>query len=595
MRVALAQLNPTVGDVASNARDIARAFDAARQAGADLVVTPELALVGYPPKDLLESPSLIRACVLAVEELAQACTGVAALIGTPWPCAAAHGKGLRNAALLCAHGGIVGRHDKRLLPTYDVFDERRYFDPGDTPACLELDLQGRTLRLGVTICEDLWNEPDVLGRDRPLYGNDPIARAAADGADVLVNCSASPFAVGKPAVRRRLLTRAATRHNLPVVYCNQVGGNDELVFDGGSRVLDARGRVWDRAKRFEADLRIVDLPLEGGAPAADPNASVGEPEADDYPDRDIEQVYHALVLGLRDYVRKCGFKSVVLGLSGGIDSAVAAALSVAALGSEKVRGLALPSRYSSEGSVADALDLAKAMAVRCEVAPIEAAHQALRGVLGPVCDDDLAGLTDENLQARTRGVVMMGLSNQTGAMLVTTGNKSELAVGYCTLYGDMAGGLAVLSDVPKTWVYRLARWINDSDHSPLRKRFGGAVIPRSTIDKPPSAELRPDQKDADSLPDYDVLDAVIERYVERVQPVDRIIEETSIDADVVVRAVRLIDRNEYKRRQAAPGLKVTGKAFGFGRRMPIAQRFDAGELKAQANEPAERLAITSKP
>ncbi|MEM6749405.1 MAG: NAD+ synthase [Planctomycetota bacterium] len=595
MRIALDQLNPTVGDVAGNARDVLDALDAARDAGADLLVTPELALVGYPPKDLLGSPVMLDACERAVEEIAERCVGVAALVGTPWRVDASTGLGLTNAAVLCAEGRVVGRHDKRLLPTYDVFDERRYFDPGDTPGCLTLEVDGRPVRLGVTICEDLWNDPAVVGLERPLYDGDPVARAAKAGADVLVNCSASPFAVGKPEVRRRLLVGAAQRHGLPIAYCNQVGGNDELVFDGGSRVLDARGRVLGRAKRFEADTVVVDLPLAADAGGAGSSASpvhAVEDALPDVPDRDVEQVYHALVLGLGDYVRKCGFQSVVLGLSGGIDSAVAAALSVAAVGPDRVRGLAMPSRYSSEGSVQDALALAKAMQMRCDVAPIEAVHASLRGVLGPVLDREVGGLTDENLQARARGVLMMGLSNDTGAMLVTTGNKSELAVGYCTLYGDMAGGLAVLSDVPKTWVYRLARWINDSPRSPLRKRFGRPVIPQDTIDKPPSAELRPDQKDADSLPDYDLLDAIIERYVERVESVDAIVEHTGIDADEVARVVRMIDRNEYKRRQAAPGLKVTGKAFGFGRRMPIAQRHDSA---ARGPEAAPVAAVTSKP
>ncbi len=561
MKVALAQTNPIVGDIAGNARAIRRAIGAAKDAGADLVVFPELAIIGYPPRDLLLKPAVIDACVQAVNELATACTDIAAIIGYPCPSDTAAGRHLYNAAAFCVQGRIIKRHIKHLLPTYDVFDEQRYFEPG--PDVDIIPFAGE--KLGVSICEDLWNEPAIF--DRTLYHRNPVELIAAAGATVLINASASPFVVDKHEFRHRLFAHTARRFNMPVLYCNQVGGNDELIFDGNSCAFDAQGNLIAQAKDFEEDLLLVDLAVDPAASSAPVNRIVS-------PRTGLEAIYHALVLGLRDYAAKCGFKSIVLGLSGGIDSALTAAIAVDALGPDKVRGVAMPSRFSSPGSIDDARELAKRLNIAFDIVPIEPAHAAFEGMLQPLFENRPADTTEENVQARIRGVILMALSNKFGSLLVTTGNKSELAVGYCTLYGDMAGGLAVLSDVPKLTVWRLSRWINESPASPLRKRFGHAVIPESSITKVPSAELRPNQSDQDSLPPYEVLDQIVERYVEREQSARQIIDDTGFDAATVERIVRLIDRNEYKRKQMPPGLKVTSRAFGVGRRMPIAQRFE---------------------
>jgi NAD+ synthase/NAD+ synthase (glutamine-hydrolysing) len=590
MRIALAQINPTVGDIAGNADLIRRAIDDAKQRDADLVVFPELAIIGYPPKDLLLKPAVIEQCVAAVGELAAHCTGLAAIIGYPAPSDCAEGRSLYNAAAFCAHGVIAHRHVKSLLPTYDVFDERRYFEPG--PRLDLTEFQG--VKLGISVCEDMWNDRDIFAR--PLYHDNPIDELAALGARLFINCSASPFVVDKHDFRIKLMSHAARRYKLPLLYCNQVGGNDELIFDGCSCAFDAAGTLIAQAKAFEEDLLIVDLPELGYDYGAGSAVSCGgvtwragpspapvkpadaagpaHPAARIVPHyQGVESIYHALVLGLRDYCRKCGFKSIVLGLSGGIDSALTAALAVAAIGKDHVRGVAMPSRFSSDHSVKDARDLAARLGIQFDIIPIEPAHRAFEVMLADVFAGRQPDVAEENVQARIRGVTLMAMSNKFGSLLVTTGNKSELAVGYCTLYGDMCGGLAVISDVPKTTVWQLSRWINDSDHSPLRQAYGGPVIPDSSINKIPSAELRPNQTDQDSLPPYPVLDQIIERYVEREQSARQIIAETGHDADTVLRMVRLIDINEYKRKQAAPGLKVTGRAFGFGRRMPIAQRF----------------------
>ncbi|MEM1446599.1 MAG: NAD+ synthase [Planctomycetota bacterium] len=571
MRIALAQINPTIGDITGNAEKISRRLIEARDADADLAVFPELTILGYPPKDLLLKPDVIDRARAAVEQLAHETAGLTALIGLPVWSEYGRGRTLHNAAAVCAEGRIVAFHHKSLLPTYDVFDELRYFEPGPDVALTDLQLEGgQSVKLGLSICEDLWGAAEHF--DRRLYHADPIDALAQSGAELFVNLSASPFVAGKHPKRRAIMSGLAKQHGLPVLFCNQVGGNDELVFDGRSCVFDAQGQLVAEAAAFEEDLLLVDVPIDKGTsdastPALEPAPIVEEAE-----------VHAALVLGLRDYVRKCGFKSVVLGLSGGIDSAVTAAVAVAALGANAVRGVAMPSRYSSDGSVEDARLLAEALGIDFHVVPIETPHAAMEATVTPLFDEILGehppGVTEENIQARLRGNIMMALSNKLGAMLVTTGNKSEMAVGYCTLYGDMCGGFSVLSDVPKLLVYRLARWINDSPDSPLKQSLGKAVIPEDTISKPPSAELRPDQKDQDSLPPYEQLDDIIERYVEQEQSAATIIAETGYDADTVLRIVRLIDLNEYKRKQAAPGLKVTGRAFGFGRRMPIAQRYD---------------------
>lgn len=566
MRIALAQTNPIVGDIVGNTQRIARYIDDAKRQGASLVLFPELAVIGYPPKDLLLKPAIIEECDHAIQELATHCVGISAIIGYPVRSDRPTGRMLYNAAALCRDGRVTHRFVKSLLPTYDVFDEQRYFEPG--PPVDIVTHEG--VKLGVSICEDLWNDREMMSRQ--LYHDDPIARLADAGAQMLINCSASPFVLDKHDFRLGLFARAARRHRTPLLYCNQVGGNDELVFDGNSCVVDAQGRVIAQAKDFEEDLLIVDVDCPAGG------VSVAQPPANnrrETPKRGIESVYHALVLGLRDYCRKCGFKSIVLGLSGGIDSALCAALAVAALGKENVRGVAMPSRFSSEHSVSDARDLAARLGIAFHVIPIEEAHKAMEHMVTPFFEGRTPDATEENIQARLRGVILMSFSNKFGSLLTTTGNKSELAVGYCTLYGDMAGGLAVISDVPKTMVWALSRWINSDPASPLRQAYGGPVIPESSITKVPSAELRPNQTDQDSLPPYEVLDQIIERYVEREQTARQIIAEMpAVDPAVILKMVRLIDLNEYKRKQAAPGVKVTGRAFGFGRRMPIAQRYD---------------------
>lgn len=546
MRIALAQINPTVGDIAGNTAKHLDAIERARQQGAELVVFPEMSVLGYPPKDLLLKPAVLAACAVAVERIAAACTDIAAIIGFAESNPSPSGRDLYNSAAVCAGGKVVHTRHKSLLPTYDVFDELRYFEPG---AAVDItSVNG--IDLGISICEDLWNQQDVVSRQ--LYHDNPIDQLAARGAKLFVNCSASPFAVRKNEFRRKLIQHAAKKHALPVVFVNQVGGNDELIFDGNSCVVDAAGNLIAQAKDFEEDLLVVDLDDEPGSITNTPRDGMAS-------------VYAALVMGLRDYCAKCGFKSLVVGLSGGIDSAVVAAISAAAMGPENVTGIAMPSRYSSGHSKSDAQRLAENLGMKFMTVPIEPAHLAMDDMLTSAFDTDLNDITAQNIQARLRGIILMGYSNQHGSMLVTTGNKSEIAVGYCTLYGDMAGGLAVISDVPKTMVYELARHINAHELS--------GAIPESTITKPPSAELRPDQKDQDTLPDYAVLDEIVERYIERHDSAAKIITDTGLNAEIVNKVARMIDLNEYKRKQMPPGLKITSRAFGFGRRMPIAQRW----------------------
>lgn len=578
MRIALAQINPIIGDIAGNSALIAAAIDSARQQGAHLVVFPEMTILGYPPKDLLLKPSVIEECVNAIDELAAHCTDIAAIIGFAAPSDSPRGRALYNAAAFCHQGKVVKRFVKSLLPTYDVFDERRYFEPGPPSDIIEF----MGVKIGVSICEDLWNDSELFPRQ--LYHEEPLEILAKAGAQVMINASASPFVLGKHAFRQDLFARAAKRFALPLLYCNQVGGNDELVFDGNSCAFDATGKLIAHAKGFEPDLLLVDLPQTNDP--AEPMEAEANVTRLETPYEGVASAYHALVLGLRDYITKCGFKTVVLGLSGGIDSALTAALCVAAIGSDKVRGVAMPSRYSSDHSVDDAQDLAQRLGMKYHLVPIEQPHAAMEAILTPLFEGLTPDASEENVQARLRGVILMGLSNKFNSLLVTTGNKSELAVGYCTLYGDMAGGLAVLCDVPKMMVWEISRWINESSDSPLLKEFGKGVIPQNTIDKAPSAELRPDQVDQDSLPPYPVLDKIIELYVEQDKSVKQILAQTGFEREVVLRMVRLIDLNEYKRKQAAPGLKITGRAFGFGRRMPIAQRYDNSRLlgPAQARE-----------
>jgi NAD+ synthase (glutamine-hydrolysing) len=548
MKVALAQTNPTVGDIPANMKQtLAFCADAAKQ-GAQLVVFPELSVIGYPPKDLLLKPSFVQDNLNAVNDIAaKVDQKLTVVVGYAQPNQHDVGRPLHNAVAVIKGGRVVSRHLKTLLPTYDVFDESRYFEPGPkTQANQVTTIEG--VPTGLSICEDLWNDERML--PRRLYAADPIGDLAKQGAKLLVNASASPFVEAKHDFRVKLFGAQCKEFGLPLIYVNQVGGNDELVFDGNSLVLDASGNVIAQAREFEEDLLVVDLNAKHNRVE---KHSVG-----------IAAIHKALVLGLRDYARKCGFKSVVLGLSGGIDSAVTAALAVEALGKDKVVGVAMPSRYSSDHSISDAKLLADNLGIPFHVITIEPIHKSYEAQLAGVFSGTKPDVAEENLQARVRGGLLMAMSNKFNHLLLTTGNKSEIAVGYCTLYGDMCGGLAVISDVPKTQVYELARHINQV--------AGRDLIPDGSITKPPSAELRPNQTDQDSLPPYDMLDAIIDRYVEQEQGAQQIIE-AGFDAATVTRVIKLIDRSEYKRRQAAPGLKVTSRAFGFGRRMPIAQNY----------------------
>ncbi len=542
MKIALAQINTTVGDIAGNEAKIFAAYRRAVAAGSDIVVFPELATTGYPPRDLLLRPRFVTENLASVDRLAAATGEAVMVLGFVGRHEQRPGRELTNSVAWLQQGKVTAIRHKTLLPTYDVFDEDRYFEPATGNAPVEF----RSGLVGLTICEDMWNDEDYW--DERRYRPNPASDLSNAGAKILLNCSASPWHLGKGEARHAMFSQLAAKTRCPIIYCNLVGGNDELVFDGGSLVFDAQGRLLAEGRRFEEDLIVVDLDTAVPVCPATP-----PPE---------EQVFQALTLGLRDYVHKCGFKSVVLGLSGGIDSALTAVIGVAALGRENVRGLSLPSQFSSQGSLDDARSLAKNLGIQYDVVPIQPPFAAVKDQMQTVFAGRPEDVTEENIQARLRGVILMAMSNKFGSLLLTTGNKSEVAVGYCTLYGDMCGGLAVIADVPKTMVYRISRWVN-------RER---EIIPSDTITKPPSAELRPNQTDQDSLPPYDILDAILETYVVKMQSPAEIIA-AGLPADAVRRVVRLIDLSEYKRRQAAPGLKVTTKAFGMGRRVPIAQRY----------------------
>ncbi len=549
MKIALAQLNPTVGDIEGNRRRILDAYSKAAAMGADLVVTPELSLVGYPPRDLLLKPRFVADNLAAFERLVGEVGRAGLLVGFVDRSVGTHGLPLHNAAALVAEGHVLAKKHKALLPMYDVFDELRYFEPGRGAHVVEF----AGMKLGLSICEDIWTQETTAGPASRSYNGNPIAELVQAGADLLVNMSASPFEIRKFAQRGDLVRTQARKYRRPVVCVNQVGGNDELVFDGASFAMDASGALVAQLAAFEEGLALVEIP---GAKRLSPEPA---------PMPDVVAVRQALVLGLGDYVRKCGFRDVVLGLSGGVDSSVVACLAAEALGADHVVGVAMPSRYSSPPSLEDAEALARNLGVRFLVIPIEQPHRAMETALAEAFKNAKPDVTEENVQARIRGNILMALSNKFGWLVLSTGNKSELACGYCTLYGDMAGGLAVISDVPKTLIYELARQINtDADRSP---------IPDRVLEKPPSAELRPNQTDQDSLPPYDVLDAILDLYVRQERSRDEIVE-AGFNPEIVQKVIRLVDRNEYKRRQAAPGLKVTSRAFGVGRRMPIAQRYD---------------------
>jgi len=542
MKVALAQINTTIGDFAGNEAKILAAYRRGAEAGAEMVICPEMTLTGYPPRDRLLKKSFVGQSLAALERLAAATGQTALLVGFVGENKARPGREATNSAALLQRGKIVATRAKTLLPTYDVFDEDRYFQPANENQPVEFNGQ----KIGLTICEDIWNDEDFWPQRR--YRHNPPVKLAKAGAHVIFNISASPWHLGKNRTRFEMLRSLAAKTKRPVVMCNQVGGNDELVFDGGSLVFNAAGDLIARGNLFEEDFVVVDT--DAAAPVAPLQWC------------DEELIYRALVLGLRDYLHKCGFQRAVLGVSGGIDSAVVACLATAALGAENVHAISLPSQFSSPGSLDDARLLAERLGLRYDVIPIQRAFEAVKAELKPVFAGRPEDTTEENVQARLRGVILMALSNKFGSLLLTTGNKSELACGYCTLYGDMCGGLAVISDVPKMMIYRLAKWINSEKE----------IIPLSSITKVPSAELRPNQTDQDTLPPYDVLDAILEAYVVQGKTSAEIIA-TGFDEATVKRVIRLIDLSEYKRRQAAPGLKVTSKAFGVGRRIPVAQRF----------------------
>ncbi len=569
MRLALAQINPTIGALAHNAGLIREASRRAAEQHANLIVFPELALTGYPPRDLLLQGGFIAAVERTLSELARDLpSNLFAVIGAPVP-ERPESPRLINALAVLHQGREVARYAKRLLPTYDVFDEDRYFVPGNSP-CL-LDVAG--VRVGLSICEDLWRGHDVGFSQRYLDCPDPLDELCAPpggspGAHIIINPSASPFVLGKGQRHHDLLRNHASRRKVWVAAVNQVGGNDELIFEGGACAFDPTGQLCAQGPSFAEGLTIIDVPAANtriGGTGVPPVGDVLPP-----PDREA-QLFAALVMGIRDYCRKTGFTTAVLGLSGGIDSAVTAVLAAAALGPSNVVGIAMPSRYSSEGSVSDASLLARALNLRFETIPIEGPFAAFEHALHPLFKNTPPGIAEENMQSRVRGTLLMAASNKFGHILLTTGNKSELAVGYCTLYGDMNGGLAVLSDVTKVTVYRLARWMNANWPHLGIAGLTQPPIPDASITKPPSAELRPDQKDQDSLPPYEVLDEIIERYVERRQDAATILRESGFDQPTIARTIRLIDLAEYKRKQAPIGLKVTGVAFGSGRRMPIAQ------------------------
>ena len=544
MKAALAQINTTVGDLGGNAAKMRQYARQARQAGAELVIFPELSLCGYPPRDLVDKPSFIERNRQELERLAEETPDIALICGFVSKAENDTGKPACNSAALLAGGQVRFVQSKMLLPTYDVFDEARYFAPAQQQAVLPLC--GRQWAL--TICEDVWNDKHFW--NKRLYTRDPVEELAQQGAEILINIAASPYSIGKRRFRADLLRAVAVRYRMPVIFINQVGGNDSLVFDGSSAVFAPDGHILAQALSFDEDLFYFDTSNFQG----DIHPQIEDPE---------EAVLEALVLGTRDYVRKCGFQAVLIGLSGGIDSALTAAIAVEALGSENVLGVAMPGPYSSPSSLEDARTLAANLGIRLRVVPITGIFQSYLETLRPVLADQPVDVTEENIQARIRGNILMALSNKFHYLVLSTGNKSELAMGYCTLYGDMAGGLAVISDIPKTMVYRLSALAN-------RRR---PVIPQAIMEKAPSAELRSNQKDTDSLPPYETLDLILKAYIEDYETPQQILEKYKLDPGLVRSVVARVDGNEYKRQQAPPGLKVTSKAFGIGRRFPIAQRY----------------------
>jgi NAD+ synthase/NAD+ synthase (glutamine-hydrolysing) len=545
VKIALGQINPTVGDFAGNA---AKIIDFARRAqadGAGLILFPELSVCGYPPRDLVERASFVQHNRESVDHIAAETRGIAVICGVVTPAHAQSGKSVMNSAALLKDGRVAFLQSKMLLPTYDVFDEMRNFAPGKSQ--LLFPFCGKQMAL--TICEDAWNDKHFW--NKRLYTFDPVEALVHAGGNFLLNISASPFWLGKLELRRNMLATIARSYKVPVAMVNQVGGNDSLVFDGSSLVFNPAGEVIAQGKSFEEDIVYFDSDQLTG----EMHSQVEGEEA---------SAYAALVLGTRDYVRKCGFRQVIVGLSGGIDSALTAAIATDALGAENVIGVGMPGPYSSTGSIDDARALAENLGIRFEVLCIGDIFESYKKTLAKVFAGRKEDETEENIQSRARGMLLMALSNKFGAIVLSTGNKSELGVGYCTLYGDMAGGLAIISDVPKTMVYRLSHYVNSRR----------AVIPQASLEKPPSAELRPGQMDSDTLPPYEILDAILEDYIEELHTADEIATERGFDVSLVRRVIRMVDRNEYKRQQAAPGLKISAKAFGYGRRLPIAAKSD---------------------
>jgi NAD+ synthase (glutamine-hydrolysing) len=546
VKIALGQINPTVGDFSGNANKIIDFSRRAREAGAGLILFPELSVCGYPPRDLVERPTFVAKNRESVERIAAETKGIAVICGLVTPAQAETGKSVMNSAALLQDGKLAFLQSKMLLPTYDVFDEMRNFAPARHQELF--DFCGN--RMALTICEDAWNDKHFW--NKRLYGFDPVEALVRAGGNFVLNISASPFWLGKRELRRDMLATIARTDKVPVVMVNQVGGNDSLLFDGSSVVFDREGNIIAQGKSFEEDIVYFDSATLTG-------------EMHEQIEGEEASAYAALVLGTRDYVRKCGFKQVIIALSGGIDSALTAAIATDAMGPENVLGVGMPGPYSSKGSIDDARALAQNLGIRFELLSITEICKSYLHVLKDVFAGLKEDVTEENIQARARGSLLMALSNKFNAIVLSTGNKSEIAVGYCTLYGDMVGGLAVISDVPKTMVYRISRYVNS-------RRL---VIPESTLEKPPSAELRPNQKDSDSLPPYDVLDAILEDYVEDMHSAEQIAKDRGFDLALIHRVMRMVDRAEYKRQQAAPGIKISAKAFGYGRRFPIAAKSEA--------------------
>ncbi|MGE9268158.1 MAG: NAD+ synthase [Verrucomicrobiales bacterium] len=542
MKIGIAQLNSTVGDFPGNAKRLLNAYREAMEQGAEIVVAPELALSGYTSRDLVFQSGYVESCLQALDYLAGEVGDVPFLLGYLDINRERVGKPFRNAAAFLHEGEVKQRVYKSLLPTYDVFDERRYFHPAEK--CEPVEWNGR--KLGVTICEDIWTEEFL---ERPLYLRDPVSELVEAGAEIILNLSASPYHQGKVPRRRQLVREVAREHRVPVVYCNAVGGNEHLVFDGHSLVVNRKGRPLAQLASFQEEIAVID-PSERE-----------EVAIDDLPME--EELCKALVLGLRDYVEKCGFERLCLGLSGGIDSALTAVLAVEAVGADRVVGLTMPSEFSSAGSVADSQALAKNLGIACEEVSIQDSFESVKRAMAPLFVGESEDVTEENMQARLRGLFLMAYANKKGSLLISTGNKSELAVGYGTMYGDMCGGVGVLADVTKSTVYALARWINR----------GREIIPWNSIEKAPSAELRPDQKDQDSLPPYAELDEILDLYIEKQLSVEDILAQTEHGESLVRWVTRRVDLNEWKRYQAAPGIRVTAKSFGPGRRVPIVKKY----------------------